>query len=211
MVNEYLNRELSTIEYILEKEEPSFRNLEIYLKEIYVYRRRCTKYHELITEAKNQCNRRGQKCWPRNIGSDLAVENGKELEEDFIYLQAKTTGTLQRIQKNINLLTALVAIGEGKQGLQENRGIVRLSLPATVFLPFSTVASILGMQGNYAPGADGFWLFWAVAIPVTALIVTSFVLYEGFRKPVFRRLRNSGNLWTGRRNRICSRRVIGSR
>jgi hypothetical protein len=190
VVNEYINRELSTIEYIIEKEEPSFRDLEIYLKEVYVYRRRCTKYHELITLAKNQCNQRGQKCWPHKKGSGFAVENSENLEEDFAYLQDKTMSTVQRTQKTINLLTALVAIGEGKQGLEENHGIARLSLLATIFLPFSTIATILGMQGNYAPGSGGFWLFWTVAIPLTALIVALFILYGRFGKSAYRRSRS---------------------
>jgi hypothetical protein len=30
------------------------------------------------------------------------------------------------------------------------------------------ITTILGMQGNYAPGAESVWLFWAVAIPLTA-------------------------------------------
>ena len=81
------------------------------------------------------------------------VEHGKDLEDEFIHLQSKALGTMQRIDKNISLLTALVAIGEGKQQLEESHDIVRLSIFATVFLPFSTIAATLGMQGNYAPGS----------------------------------------------------------
>lgn len=126
IVNEYINRELSTIENILEMEEPGFLDLEVYLKDLYVYRRRCIKYDELITEAKEQCSSRGQKVWRQDLGSDLSAEQGKGLEQDFISLQSKALMTLQRIEKNMNLLTALVAIGEGKQQLKENHGIVRL-------------------------------------------------------------------------------------
>jgi hypothetical protein len=60
VTNEYVNRELATIEDILEKEEPTFRDLEVYLKDLYIYRRRVTRYHELITQAKEQCATRGQ-------------------------------------------------------------------------------------------------------------------------------------------------------
>jgi hypothetical protein len=66
VINEYVNRELATIEYILEKEEPTFRDLEIYLKDLYIYRRRVTRYHELITQAKEQCTTRGQVSWSRD-------------------------------------------------------------------------------------------------------------------------------------------------
>lgn len=200
--NDYINRELFTIEYILEKREWTFGDLEICLKDLYVYRRRCSKYHELITESKEQCSRRGQKHWSKDHSSDLAMQHGRDLEEDFTFLQSRTAETINRIEKNINLLIALVAIGEGKQQLEENRGIVRLSLLATVFLPFSTVAAILGMQGSYAPDSGGFWLFWAIAVPLTALVMILSLLYDGLGKPVYLRLRNFWSLWAKQCNKL---------
>lgn len=190
IINEYINRELATTEYILEKEEPGFRDLEVYLKDLYIYRRRCTRYHELITEAKEQCSSRGQKSWATAPISEIGRETSSDVEGDFVFLQAKTERTAQRIEKNINLLTALVAIGEGKQGLDENHGISRLSLLAAIFLPFSTVATILSMQGNYAPGQGGFWVFWAVAIPLWAFIIVVSVLYDGVGRSLLLRVRN---------------------
>jgi hypothetical protein len=188
VINEYVNREMATIEYILEKHEPNFRDLEVYLKDLYIFRRRCTKYHDLISEAKEQCTKHGQQNWPRNLESGLATEHAKDMEGDFIYLQVKVQKTAQRIEKNINLLTALVAIGEGKQALDENHGVARLNLLATVFLPFSTVAAILGMQGNYAPGAEIFWLFWAISIPLTGFIVGISALYDGVALSIYNQM-----------------------
>ena len=188
-VIEYVNREMATIEYILEKEEPGFRDLEVYLKDLYIYRRRCTKYHELITQARQQCSTRGQQNWPHDSQSALAGQDAGDMEGDFVFLQAKTQATAGRIEKNINLLTALVAIGEGKQALDENHGVARLNLLAMFFLPFSTVATILSMQGNYAPGAGAFWVFWAVAIPFTAFIVGISALYDGVGLTVYRHFR----------------------
>lgn len=64
----------------------------------------------------------------------------------------------------------------------ENHAVARITLVAMIFLPFSTVAAILGMPGNFAPGSDYFWVFWAVVLPLTALIIGSFALYDGFRR-----------------------------
>ena len=83
------------------------------------------------------------------------VEHGKDLEDEFIHLQSKALGTMQRIDKNISLLTALVAIGEGKQQLEENHDIVRLSIFATVFLPFSNHCGNLGDAGKLCAGVWG--------------------------------------------------------
>jgi len=66
----------------------------------------------------------------------------------------------------------------GKQSLAENHGIARLSLLAMVFLPFSSVATILGMQGSFSPGDKKFWLFWVVAIALTTFVVGMFLLYD---------------------------------
>jgi len=184
VINEYVNRELATIEYNLEKEEPGFRDLEVYLKDLYIFRRRCVKYHQLITEAREQCGRRGQKSWSQDAHSSIAAEYAKDVEEDFVYLQAKTRGTKKRIAKNIELLTSLVAIGTGKQGLDENHGVARLTLLAIVFAPFATVAAILGVNGKYGPGGPDFWVFWIVAVPVTLLIFVISALFGGIGSSV---------------------------
>jgi Mg2+ and Co2+ transporter CorA len=181
VINQYVNREMATIEYKLEKEEPTFRDLEVYLKDLYIYRRRCTKYHELINEARDQCSRRGQASWSRS-GSSVAIEHARDIEGDFSYLLARTQGTIQRIEKNINLLASLVSIGAAKQGLDESHSVSRLNLLAIIFLPFSTIAAILGMQGNYAPGAESFWLFWTVAISLTAGIIGMSALHGWIAK-----------------------------
>jgi hypothetical protein len=180
VANEYLNRELATIDHMLEKEEPDIQELEAQLKDLYVYRRRSLMYHKLISELKDQCQRRGQPNWSRDVASDIAIKHAADLEEDFAFLQLKMQETEERIEKTLNHLTSLVVIGESKQGIRENQGVARITLVAMIFLPFSTVAGILGMQGNFAPGADGFWIFWVIAIPLTALITGLFVLHDNF-------------------------------
>jgi Mg2+ and Co2+ transporter CorA len=174
VLDEYMDRELATVEYSLEKELPEFRELESFLKYLYIYRRRTQRYHELISETKAQCSQRGQKRWHCDTTSTVAAEHAQDLEDDFVYLQTKTQSTMQRIEKDIDLLTALVAIGEGKQALDENRGVARLTFLAIFFLPFSTVATVLSMSGNFAPGATQFWIFWAVALPLITLIIIFF-------------------------------------
>jgi Mg2+ and Co2+ transporter CorA len=186
VTHEYINRELATIEYILEKEEPGIQDLETYLKDLYGYRRRYTMYYNLLGEAKQQCQRRGQQNWRRSSTSDAAIAQAKDLEEDFTHLQSKMQLTGQRTEKNLNLLKSLVAISEGKHSVQENHRMAQITLVAAVFLPFSTVAAILGMQGTFAPGAEAFWVFWAVAIPLTLFIILTFVIYNSIERIIFK-------------------------
>jgi hypothetical protein len=194
VIDQYINRELATVEYILEKEEPDIRQLEIYLKEMYMHRRRCSKYCELIEEAKQQCHDRGQSSWPRTSDSTSSAVGklAQDLEQDFVYLLAKTHGTALRTQKTIQLLTALVSIAGGKQAINENHSIGRLSLLAMVFLPFSTVGTILGIQTIYGPGQSTFWLFWTISIPLTVFILTMASLYDKIGESLYRPLGRLG-------------------
>jgi len=188
-VNEYVKRELTNIERRhLEKKNPkesTFQELEQHLKELYRIRRRCNKDHDLVIEAASQCKKRGQCLWPRskrtsngNPGAfKFAEQHAQKLEGDFTYILSNMRITISRIEKDISLLMALVAINEGRQSLQENRGISFLTLVATVFLPCQTVASVLGIQTQYAPGARYFWMLWVVALPLTGLVITIFFLY----------------------------------
>lgn len=118
----------------------------------------------------------------------ISLDHAKDMEADFIYLQEKVLATSRRIEKNIDLLTALVSIGEGKQALHENRALGKLSLLATVFLSFSTVATIFSIQGGYGPGGGMFWPFWAIAIPLTGLILVLSALYYGIGISVLRKM-----------------------
>jgi Mg2+ and Co2+ transporter CorA len=205
VINEYILREMTAIEYKLERNEDDFQDLEFYLKELYVHRRRITRYQELIKETKEQCSGRGPRAWPRNEMSEIAAEQAQDWGNDFSSLHVWFYDTSQRIEKNIRLLTALVAITEGKQSLVENHGIARLSLLAMVFLPFSSVATILGMQGSFAPGDRKFWLFWVVGIALTTFVVGLFLLYDRLAQFV-RRLKFSAA--AKRRDERKSRGVI---
>ncbi|KAE9366526.1 hypothetical protein N431DRAFT_281916, partial [Stipitochalara longipes BDJ] len=178
VVNEYVKRELTNIERHLEKKDlkkSTFQELEQHLKELYRIRRRCNKDRELVIEAASQCEKRGQRLWPcstkasdiNSSASKFAEQHAQDLEEDFKYVLSNMSTTISRIEKDISLLMALVAISEGRQSLQENRGISFLTLVATIFLPCETVASVLGIQTQYAPGARYFWMLWAVALPLT--------------------------------------------
>lgn len=189
VVNEYVKRELANIERHLEEPESTFQELEHHLKELYRIRRRCNKDHELIMEAALLCKKRGQALWPSSKAAPhgnadaiaFAERHACELQEDFKYVLDNMGISISRIEKNINLLMALVAISGGRQTLQENRGISFLTLIATIFLPSSAVATILGIQTQYGPGAHDFWVLWAVALPLTILVITIPFLYSRAR------------------------------
>jgi len=170
-VNACVKRELSTIEIKLEKEQPSLDELEVWLKSLFIHRRRISKYQEHIRDTLRFCTSQGQPCWPKNTTTEEGSAIASDLEDDFKGVEELIGEKKERISKDITLLASLIALEEGRQSTKKNQGIARLTTIATIFLPFSTIATILGMQGNYSPNAERFWVFWAVAVPVTAVIV----------------------------------------
>ncbi|KAI9800388.1 MAG: hypothetical protein M1825_004158 [Sarcosagium campestre] len=184
VVDEYVNRELATIEYRLEKKMPDFRELQNLLQVLFVLRRRCTRYAELITDARTQCQGRGQNNWPRakDEGSvRLADESAGALTADFEHLHAKLCKTMARIEKNINLLTALVSIGEAEQSLLQNEGVARLTLMAALYLPLPTVAAIMAIPGDLGPGRRRFWIYWMTVTPLTILVMLLILRFGRFK------------------------------
>ncbi|KAJ9660585.1 hypothetical protein H2201_006843 [Coniosporium apollinis] len=174
----YLERELVTIEYCLEKEDPTLEELETYLKDLFVHRRRVTRYCLFILEARDACASQGQKSWPRSARDGPALEVSTGLVADFDQLEDLLARLSERITKNINLLTALVSIGEGKLGRAKNQNIAMLTKVGVLFIPFSTIATVLGMEGPFAPGQPKSWIFWVASVLGILLIVALSYLYE---------------------------------
>ena len=178
VADEYVNRELATIEYRLEKGDPSFRHLQKLLKVLFVQRRRCTRYAEMIVEVRTQCQQRGQPSWPRAIDNKDAKIMAEALVGDFNYVHMRVGRTLARVEKNISLLTALVSIGEAEHSLLKNEGVARLTLVAALYLPFSTVAAVLSIPGNIGPGHSQFWKYWALSVPLMVVVVALLWFYK---------------------------------
>lgn len=120
------------------------------------------------------CNANGQGSWysTSHIPTSFVAQ---EVKRDLTKLKDDTTAINTRIDRNVELLTALIDIGRGKQSLKESMGISRLTFFATAFIPASTVAAILGIEEPFAPGSSRFWIFLILAIPVT--IIAFSVIY----------------------------------
>ncbi|KAJ5676061.1 hypothetical protein N7462_008958 [Penicillium macrosclerotiorum] len=68
------------------------------------------------------------------------------------------------VTDSINLSSALRSLHDARFGLQ-------LSIAAAVFFPVTLVAAIFSMGDEYSPGAKKFWMPWAVAVPLVAILV----------------------------------------
>lgn len=144
---------------------PSFDVAEKLLEDMFRHRQNCARYekqlHDTMEEFKQSLGR-----------EDLPVIYDLVSIQDGFRQLSRTT------ERNINLLTDLTAIKEAQQGLDENHGITRLTHIATIYLPFSTVAAVLAMPDNFAPGANRFWVYWVASMILAAFVIMAVLLYK---------------------------------
>jgi hypothetical protein len=70
-----------------------------------------------------------------------------------------------------NLITSTEAVEESKRTAELAKRSTEISVYAFVLIPIGLIAGLFSMSGDYAPGGSSFWVFWAVAIPFTLLVL----------------------------------------
>ncbi|KAL9001686.1 MAG: hypothetical protein Q9180_010012, partial [Flavoplaca navasiana] len=98
------------------------------------------------------------------------------LEEDFELILDKLNQLHNRAERIMSVVTAVMSIEESKKALGQNRSLTRLTYLAVTFVPLSFVSSFFAMNEDVTRLGRTFWIYFAVAIPVTllALVVVRF-------------------------------------
>lgn len=80
---------------------------------------------------------------------------------------------LTRIQFSHTLATyeQRASVEESLLANKQARNVGRLSALATVLVPFSVIAGIFSMSGEFAAGEDLFWVFWLLAPTVSGMLM----------------------------------------
>ncbi|KAF7866996.1 uncharacterized protein EAF02_009782 [Botrytis sinoallii] len=65
--------------------------------------------------------------------------------------------------------------------LETRQSINRVTYLGGVLLPFSIIAAIFSMGGNFQPGGDQFFIFWVIAIPV-CMLTTVLIYADSIRR-----------------------------
>ena len=174
----YINRELQVIEFNLEIAHHDIAQAEEYLVRLAAYRRRISCYLRLVREQLASIKAFGCTAWVTRRPSNKMREARKELHEDFKYVEALLETHSQRIDHNFELLLGLRGVYESRKSRILSRNMTSLALVGVLFLPFSSVASILSIQGDYGPGERRFWVYWAVSAPITIVLLIMHVAYS---------------------------------
>lgn len=169
-VNAYLERDLNAIEWRLECDTPTISMLDFFLEQLFIMRRRTRKYEALISD-----HLRLQ--FPSSWLNDSQSATVRDMEEDFQQVQDLIHRNNGRITQTVSLITSLMSVIEGKRATTLNQRLAFLTILATIALPFNVFAAVFGMQTEYGPGQDKFWVVLA-GTGVTVVVVL--VCYLGF-------------------------------
>lgn len=116
----------------------------------------------------------------RNVGlaiSDLQLSrtatsspHWTDTAQDFLHIEAQLDRLRNQANGLLNSFTSLAGIVGNRQSLDEARSVRVLTVLGMTFLPLSLVASLFSLSGNYQPGKDRFWVYWASSVPFVVLV-----------------------------------------
>lgn len=95
------------------------------------------------------------------------------LADDYEHIGASIDSYSDRLESMLPVVTSLVQIVDSRRSFAETANVSRLTYLALVFVPLTFTTGLFSMNVDKAPGGHNFWIYFAVAIPVT---VTVFML-----------------------------------
>jgi len=134
------------------------------LRELQGWRRRSMVSHQKIRAIIRHLKMHASAQPAQRADVDLVLE-------DFEFIDKNIEDAGRRLENMLPVVTSLVQIIDARQSLIETANISRLTVLALVFVPLSYVASLFSMNTANMPGSTHFWVYFAVAIPVTFIVV----------------------------------------
>ncbi|KAL2849332.1 hypothetical protein BJX68DRAFT_276047 [Aspergillus pseudodeflectus] len=107
---------------------------------------------------------------PEHHTGILALNHGARLREDYVYLADTLNDLSRRLQNMLPVVTSLVQISDSRRSLAESANVNRLTSLAIIFAPLSFTTGLFSMDTINGPGGTHFWVFFAVAIPITIVV-----------------------------------------
>ncbi|KAF7195353.1 hypothetical protein HII31_03245 [Pseudocercospora fuligena] len=183
----YMATMLSLIEWSFERPTDSgvdiIAGMENQLRKLSPWRRNFVYYETMIAEsiARLFPNEYEKANDPNNI--DCKIDGMKlsglhALYADFRtveHLMKETKSRLERMESKFASAISLADSHRADNSMKQNRSLGRITMLATIFLPLNFASSFLSMSPDFSANTDTFWLFFALGVPLT-LIVVVFVL-----------------------------------
>ena len=161
--------ELVNFDFIWERNRDlPFNTLQNQLFALRIWRRRFTMYVQFLEQSVLMSRERGPKSWKKTytgeLAGDLCAKSFEEVLQKFKVLKDHT-------EREVNLIVGMISSQMGKLSVKEAILARRLMIVALMFLPLSLVASWFSMSGRFALDGKWGWIYWAVAVPLTASVM----------------------------------------
>ncbi|KAL2816056.1 hypothetical protein BDW59DRAFT_177454 [Aspergillus cavernicola] len=142
--------------------------LNVELRSLQAWRRRSLASQHKIASVKNFVTLHTPQA--ANSSYNPALEEAAGLQEDYAYLAGTLDDLSRRLRNMLPFVTSLVQISDSRRSLAESANVNRLTSLAIVFAPLSFTTGLFSMDTTNGPGGTHFWVFFAVAIPITIVV-----------------------------------------
>ena len=162
----YATTRLTQLEWEIENPNLQGTNggLQVTITKLHSWRRRFPIFRTLVSEVLEKVIKRESfASSPDNLVLDLQ----KDLE-----ILLSNIETLQvRADRIMAVVTAGLSIEESKKAFEQNRSLAHLTWLAIIFAPLSFITSLFGMNDDLSTLSKTFSWYFAVALPLTALVL----------------------------------------
>ena len=164
----YITTGLTKIEWELENthyRDPA-QGLEGVLDRLHPLRRLMPVYRTMLTEVLNTILN------PLNLDIAAGPSHLKKLSGDFTSILDRMDRLQVRTQNIIGLATTIISIEENKRAMKMNRALVKVTYLGILFVPMAFVSSFFSMTPDLSSLKETFWIYFAIALPLTAFCLT---------------------------------------
>lgn len=134
------------------------------------------RFRGFLVEDRETIRKRGSPDWIRSQYNSKETIPIDELQAallgDYEYLLEKAVHMSKRCQGSSGILVSQIAVLESQKSIQQAARLGNLTRLAFWYIPASFVSSVFGMNVHeIASRLPSIWIFFVVAIPVTALSI----------------------------------------
>lgn len=113
------------------------------------------------------------------------IASWQDVGSDFRLLYHRFDYIRQYAERVNSSITGLASIAGNRQAFREQQFSLRaaersrnLTFIGLVFIPLAFISSLFSMSEPYGPGGDRFWLYFAISVPMAALVVAVYYIAD---------------------------------
>lgn len=143
------------------------RDFTTALNEVNTMRRRLNWY---VPEMKTNLEALGISPNFPSSNPQLSDSFDQKRDQDFVSIYDRLVNYQNWAEKLMNVMTTHVNLMETEKSISDSKSLARLTVLGFFFVPLSFVATFFSMGGGFSAGQSRFWIYFAVAVPLTLMV-----------------------------------------